>query len=138
MSWKGYSDKLVASKGCTGGGVYGLNGAAWGVSGTGITATATQIKEWVAALQSEKGVEALRAKGFYNGDEKAPSSLKYILLTATPGDKLVGKKGNAGICIMISGKAIVVGVYDEKSGIQPPLCVDAVGKLVAELKGKGF
>jgi len=39
---------------------------------------------------------------------------------------------------MISTKAIVVGVYDEKSGIQPPLCVDAVGKLIAELKGKGF
>jgi len=138
MSWKGYTDKLLASKGCTGGGIYGHNGGTWAVSGTGISATAAQIKAWVAALQSDAGITKLREAGFWNGDEKASTSIKYILLTAVAGDKLVGKKGNAGICVMISAKAIVVGVYDEKSGIQPPLCVDAVGKLIAELKGKGF
>jgi len=137
--WKAYTDKLVAGKHCSGAGIYGFNGGCWALSGAGLAPTAAQVKIWITALQdnSGKGAETLRGVGLENGDTKAKGT-RYIMLQCNPGDKIVGKKGNAGICITVSGKAIVVGTYLENSGIQPPQCVTAVTGMAADLKGKGF
>jgi len=135
--WKAYTDKLVASKHVSAAAIYGFNGGCWAISGTGLQPSAEQVKHWIAATQSEGGVNKLREVGLHNGDEKK-GGVKYIILQANHGDKVVGKKGNAGICIAPSSKAIVVGVYTETSGIQPPQCVTQVMTMAADLKAKNF
>eukprot|EP00029_Vermamoeba_vermiformis_P010165 TRINITY_DN528_c0_g1_i1.p2 TRINITY_DN528_c0_g1~~TRINITY_DN528_c0_g1_i1.p2 ORF type:complete len:127 (-),score=51.81 TRINITY_DN528_c0_g1_i1:131-511(-) len=126
MSWQAYVDNnLVGTKTVTQGAILGQEGGVWAATG-GFTVQAPEIKTLVAAFKDANGV---RASGFN------VAGVHYITLRADE-RSVYGKKGAAGIVCVKTGKAVLVGVYNDK--IQPGQCANTVEKLADYLIEQGY
>jgi len=127
--WAAYTTALVNTKNVSIAAIVGQDGVTWANSDAkAFPVTAVEGKALVAAF---KDATPLRSGGLFAG------GVKYIALGCD--DQLIqGKKGTGGVIIAKTNKTIVIGVYTAESGIQAGPANDAVLKLVADLKKKGF
>jgi hypothetical protein len=112
--WAAYTHAMVDSKLCSGAGVYGHDGNPWAqtpsaddvkknaqkysLTPTGFTATAAEVKTFIAALKGgDAGIQGIQASGIKLG------GVKYMALDCS-GGVLRGKHGEAGIAITLTGK----------------------------------
>ena len=122
MSWQAYADQIT-NQGIAHAGVYGLdNGGEWAKS-AGNGATAAEAQALLNHMKSNSTTQFT-----YNGTS-------FITLR-NDGNTLYGKKGAGGITAAKSGKALVVGQYDEK--VQPGQCNNAVENLAQYLTDNGY
>jgi len=119
MSWNAYSDLVISSKNAQKAGVYGQDGATWGVSG-GLAGTVDEIKALVAICKAGSSSSGIVFEG-----------KKYMFLNGVDG-VVRGKAGDAGIAAAVTNSAIVVGTYT--SGSSPPQCSNAVENCAAKIK----
>jgi len=126
MSWQAYVDtNLLGSSQVTKAGIYGHNGTLWAKSQT--------------FAASEKEIEAIM-KGFDDPKDMQQHGLKvggttYIVLRST-NQSIYVKRGQTGLAIVKTGKAVVLGFYDEK--IQPGQCTMIVERLATYLRENSY
>merc|ERR1712232_47941 len=126
MSWQDYVDKnLVGTGKVKKAGIYGLNGAKWAAS-SGFNVSATEVKNLLAGLSDNS---KLQTSGV------VVAGTKYLLLRASD-RSIYGKKGATGVCVVKTGKAVIVGQYDES--IQPGSCNSTVEALADYLINAGY
>eukprot|EP01114_Cavostelium_apophysatum_P012872 TRINITY_DN298_c0_g1_i1.p2 TRINITY_DN298_c0_g1~~TRINITY_DN298_c0_g1_i1.p2 ORF type:complete len:127 (-),score=28.44 TRINITY_DN298_c0_g1_i1:178-558(-) len=126
MSWQAYVDtNLVGSKCVTKAAIVGLDGNKWAGS-SGFNVTADEAKKLVAAF---KDASAIRAGGLVLAGQK------YFALK-TDDRSIYVKQGSAGAICVKTGKAVLVGVYDDK--IQPGQASTVVEKLADYLIEQGY
>jgi len=126
MSWQAYVDNnLVGTKLVTKAGIFGQDGSVWATS-PGFPVNAKEVKEIVGGF---KDASNLRAHGIHAATEK------YFTLKADD-RSIYGKKGAGGIVCVRTGKAVLLGTYDDK--IQPGQCANVVEKLADYLIENGF
>eukprot|EP00695_Tsukubamonas_globosa_P000603 TRINITY_DN150_c0_g1_i1.p2 TRINITY_DN150_c0_g1~~TRINITY_DN150_c0_g1_i1.p2 ORF type:complete len:112 (+),score=58.24 TRINITY_DN150_c0_g1_i1:89-424(+) len=107
MSWQSYvDDQLVATGHISRGAILGLDGSTWAISPS-LTIKPEELSHLLGGLADNNKFMASGIK--LNGD-------KFMFLRAD--DRSVyGKKGAAGVAIVKTNSAIIIGIYDE--GIQP-------------------
>jgi len=127
--WAAYTTALVATKNISRAAIVGYDGVTWASSDAkGFIVTPTEAKAIVAGFKDASG---LRANGLY------VAGVKYITLGCD--DALIqGKKGTGGVMCAKSKKAVVIGVYNADSGIQPGPANDSTVKMSLDLAKKGF
>ena len=126
MSWQTYVDSnLVGSKSVSKAAIFGHDGSKWAAS-AGFNVTADEAKKLFAGF---KDANTVRANGVFL------SGVKYLTLRADD-RSIYGKKGAAGAICVKTGKAILIGVYDENT--QPGQAANVVEKLADYLIEQGY
>ncbi len=126
MSWQTYVDSnLVGSGAISKAAIVGLDGNTWATS-AGFQVTPQQA---LALINGFKDATGLRASGVELADTK------YITLRADD-RSIYGKKGTGGVITVKTGKAVLIGVYDEKT--QPGVAANIVEKLADYLISVGY
>lgn len=122
MSWQAYADQITG-QGIAHAGLYGFpDGAEWAKS-AGNKGT---------AAEAAKIIQHMKSKGTDRFDYAGNS---FITLR-NDGSTLYGKLGAGGITCAKSGKALVIGHYDQNS--QPGQCNNAVENLANYLTENGY
>ena len=126
MSWQAYVDNnLVGAKKVTSGAIAGFDGSIWAKSPS-LNISAQEAKNLYAGYSNPS---TFQASGIVVG------GVKYMFLRVD-GESLIGKKGQGGIHISKTNKALIIGVYE------PPLLpTDAstgVEKIADYLRGTGY
>jgi len=122
MSWQAYADRIT-SQGCTSGALYGLDNAAEWAKSANNKATASEAQAILTRMSS-------------NSTEKFTYGGQDFIVLRNSGDVLYGKVGAGGITAAKSGKALVVGVYDQN--LQPGQCNNIVEGLAQYLSDAGY
>jgi len=126
MSWQQYVDNnLVGTHNVTKGAIYGTDGSKWAIS-PGFNVAPAEVKALITAFKDPSG---LRANGLHLANEK------YMVLK-TDERSIYFKKGAGGGAAVKTGKAILIGLYDDK--IQPGNCTNVVEKLADYLIEQGY
>eukprot|EP01117_Protostelium_nocturnum_P020532 TRINITY_DN9283_c1_g1_i1.p2 TRINITY_DN9283_c1_g1~~TRINITY_DN9283_c1_g1_i1.p2 ORF type:complete len:127 (-),score=45.87 TRINITY_DN9283_c1_g1_i1:137-517(-) len=126
MSWQTYVDtNLVGSGAVSQAAIFGHDGSKWAAS-AGFNVTAQEAKNLAAGY---KDASSLRANGIHL------SGVKYLTLRADD-RSIYGKKGAAGVITVKTGKAVLIGVYNENT--QPGQAASVVEKLADYLIEQGF
>ena len=126
MSWQQYVDSnLVGTKKVSQGAIFGLDGSVWAKSST----LNTNANEGKAIANGFGNPNGFAATGIVVG------GVKYMFLRAQD-NVVIGKKGQSGVHIAKTVKAIIVGIYDQP--IVPSETAVVVEKLADYLKGVGF
>mmetsp|Transcript_32297 Transcript_32297/g.55291 ORF Transcript_32297/g.55291 Transcript_32297/m.55291 type:complete len:123 (+) Transcript_32297:42-410(+) len=122
MSWQAYADQLT-NQGIAKAAVYGHDGSEWAKS-AGNSATGAEAQKLLQHMSSN-GTSQIT----YGGQS-------FITLRNADGQVFYGKQGAGGITAAKSGKALVVGVYDQN--LQPGQCNNAVENLAQYLTDNGY
>lgn len=126
MSWQTYVDtNLVGTGFVSRGAIIGHDGSSWAKS-PGFEVSSAEGQKIKQGFSDPSG---LRASGIHVAGKK------YLCLR-TDDRSIYGKKGSAGICIVKTGQAILIGEYDEN--IQPGQCTTVVEKLADYLINSGY
>ena len=126
MSWQTYVDQnLVGAKKVTTGAIAGFDGSIWARSPT-LNITAQEAKNIYAGYSNPS---TFQASGI------VVAGVKYMFLRVE-GDSLIGKKGQGGVHIAKTNKALIIGVYD--APILPTDASTGVEKIADYLKGTGY
>ena len=106
MAWQPYVDSsLVGTGKIVAGAILGHDGSIWAASPS---LTALSPAECSTLLAAFTDPSTIRSAGF------KLAGTKYI--TILSGDReIYGKAGAGGVCCVKTGRAVVVGVYDEKT-----------------------
>ena len=118
-------NNLVGSKCVAKAAILGHDGSTWATS-AGFAVSADEAKKLFSGFTDASG---LRASGIYLAGQK------YLTLRADD-RSIYGKKGAAGCICVKTGKAILVGVYDENT--QPGQAANVVEKLADYLIEQSF
>jgi len=126
MSWQAYIDQSLLGTGAVkAAAIHGLDGNPWATS-PGFAVTPAEAAKLVAGFTT--------ADGLYSGIHI--SGVKFMFLRADP-ESIHGKQGgSAGVTIVKTDKAIIIGTYGE--GQTAGQCSAVVGKLGDYLKGVGY
>jgi len=126
MSWQAYVDtNLLGTKKVNQGAILGLDGNVWAKS-SGLNITPAEGKLIVSGFSNNS---QFQEKGLNVG------GVKYMFLRAQD-HSVIGKKGTGGVHISKTGKALVIGVYDQP--ILPSETAIVVEKLADYLIGVGY
>ena len=126
MSWQTYVDtNLVGSGAVSQAAIFGHDGSKWAAS-AGFNVSAQEAKNLAAGFKDASG---LRANGIHL------NAVKYLTLRADD-RSIYGKKGAAGVITVKTGKAVLIGVYNENT--QPGQAASVVEKLADYLIEQGF
>lgn len=105
--------------------IHGLDGNPWATS-AGFAVSPAEAQKLIAGFSSADGLYS----GIFLG------GTKYMFLRATD-EEIQGKLGgDAGVTIMKSGKAIIIGCYG--AGMTGGNCNSTVSKLADYLKSQGY
>jgi len=126
MSWQTYVDQnLVGTKAVAKAAILGHDGNKWAAT-AGFNVSAEEGKKLFQAYKDPSGI---RAQGIHLAGSK------YLALRAD--DRSVyGKQGAGGVITVKTNKAILIGVYDDKS--QPGQAANVVEKLADYLIEQGY
>lgn len=118
--WQAYIDDALMRTGqIAEAAIYGVDGVKWAAS-KGLTVSTLEISRLVACLTGDSA--AVMKGGVRIGGQN------YIFLRSEEGRSIYGRKGaNAGVCIVKTKQAILIGLYG--SGIQPGNCNAVIEKL---------
>eukprot|EP00053_Salpingoeca_punica_P004120 m.47277 g.47277 ORF g.47277 m.47277 type:complete len:128 (+) comp12619_c0_seq1:111-494(+) len=117
--WDAYTSRLVESGAVTKAAIHGLDGNVWSTSPQ-FSMTQADTLKCIAAM-NEGNPGGLSASGIN------AAGVRYICIRVEE-DRVIGKKGDAGI-IMCKGKSfVIVGTYI--SGMQPGNCMKVVSGMV--------
>ncbi|ORE09358.1 Profilin/allergen [Rhizopus microsporus var. microsporus] len=126
MSWQAYVDtNLVGTGKVAQAAICGLEGGVW-ASSSGFQLQPSEIRE---IMEGFKNPDSVRANGLHIGNAK------YFVIRAD--DKAIYiKKGNEGACIAKTGKAFLIGTYNDQ--MQPGQCNVVVEGLADYLISVGY
>jgi profilin len=126
MSWQAYIDTSLVGSGCVQkAAILGHDGSTWATS-AGFSVKAPEAK---ALAQAFSNPAAAPAAGL------TIDGVKYIVLRADE-KSIYAKKGNSGLCCVKTGKAMLVGFYDQPT--QPGQASSVVEKLGDYLREVGY
>ncbi len=125
MSWQTYVDSNLVGAGLSQAAILGHDGNTWATS-AGFQVTPAEGQALVGGFRDAAG---LRAAGL------SIANAKYITLKADD-RSIYGKKGAGGVITVKTGKAVLIGVYDEK--MQPGQAANIVEKLADYLISVGY
>eukprot|EP01087_Luapelamoeba_hula_P005368 TRINITY_DN15446_c0_g1_i1.p3 TRINITY_DN15446_c0_g1~~TRINITY_DN15446_c0_g1_i1.p3 ORF type:complete len:127 (+),score=21.67 TRINITY_DN15446_c0_g1_i1:312-692(+) len=126
MSWQTYVDSnLVGSQALKRAAIFGHDAGQWATS-SGLTIQPAEVQKLVAAFKDPSGI---RAAGIYLAGDK------YFALKADD-RSIYGKKGAAGCVCVKTGKAVLIGLYDESQ--QPGAAANVVEKVADYLIQSGY
>lgn len=106
MAWQPYVDtSLVGTGKIVAGAILGHDGSVWAASPSLSSLNPAETQTLLAAFTDPSKI---RAEGF------KLAGTKYITILSTDRE-IYGKAGAGGVCCVKTGRAVVVGVYDEKT-----------------------
>ncbi len=106
MAWQPYVDtSLVGTGKIVAGAILGHDGSIWAASPSLTSLSGEESSKLLAAFTDPAKI---RSEGF------KLAGCKYITIVSTDRE-IYGKAGTGGVCCVKTGRAVVVGVYDEKT-----------------------
>ncbi|XP_077866427.1 uncharacterized protein LOC144354642 [Saccoglossus kowalevskii] len=128
MSWQKYvDDSLIKTKKIAKGSIHTHDGAMKAGS-KGFKPTPAEVK--TALFGINKDASKFHTSGI------TIAGVKYTFLRSEPGKSAYAKKGDNGLIVVKTKKAVIIGVYTK--GTQPGAATVVVEKLADYLKGAGF